>query len=1009
MRHVLLRTVAALAAFWLVVGGAYASLGLVGVPANMTLECDELVPPAPMVLATGGCPAVVTAGLYGVTGLFLTETNANGIALMPDGRLVVAHDDHYIRYYNATGGLIEAVGGFGTATGRYNRPSQLAVDAQGRLHVADRDNHRVQTYRADGSYEGTFGSFGTATGQFNLIDGIAYGPAYTNLVIADRSNHRVQFYNLNENMVFWTLGGFGSGPGQFNAPGAVIEDIQRRILVAELGGNRIQIFNQFLQYQGLLAGPGTAVTNLNFPRALATDTNGLIYAADTGNHRVLAWRPDGSLEGIFTGVGTSAGLLNNPQGLAVGLHGRLYVLEAGGRVLELQRGVAEASPSKPSVFTNEIPVVMTESRTGDCPAVITRIWTAVDGCGSTVVATQVITLVNNVPLELQGVPGNVTVDCDRVPPRAVVTAGGGCVGGAVPEDVPILHYRFDDPDDLARDSGAWSQHGTPINVSFVAEGVAGGAASFAGTGYVAITNLLGVDGASALTWSAWVNLTPGRSGLFGIMGATMALDESMYLVHDARGGTTRAYVVPSSRDAERYAEATNVVTAGVWQHVVGTYDGNTIRLYVDGALKAENTFASTQAIRSNNVPFAIGDAAVGRGWNLFGTVDELRMYARALSAAEVQDLHQSELAAVPVLFTETRSGECPGVITRVWTATDACGSSVAATQTINVLASDRDSDNDGLTDAEERRIGTNPNRADTDGDGRTDGEEVRYGTNPLVADVFPAFVRNDFDGDHRSDVGVYHPSSGIWYLQTSRDGYRDQQFGFGGTTPVPGDYDGDGKADPAIYDPVGGMWYIHGSRDGVRVVQWGFRGVTPVPADFDGDGRTDLGLFHARLGLYLVQGSSGGRFFQRMGLRGGQPVVGDFDGDGTVDFAVFVPAKAQWRIITRTGAKREFAFGPVGGRGFAGDFDGDGKADPAVYDATRGSWSVLGSASTPITLTVADAAGGYPISGDYNGDNRADYAAYLPLTGEWMIRVSPGLWRRVGFGDAASTPLGAGP
>jgi sugar lactone lactonase YvrE len=345
MQRILMRSVAVVAAFWLSVGGAYASLRLVGVPPDMTLACDEPVPPAPMVLATGGCPAVVTGGLFGVTGLFLTETNANGIALMPDGRLVVAHDDHVIRYYNATGGLIEAVGGFGTATGRYNRPAQLAVDAQGRLHVADRDNHRVQTYRADGSYEGTFGSFGTATGQFNLIDGIAFGPAYTNLLIADRSNHRVQIYSLNENMVVRTLGGFGTGPGRFNAPGAVAEGVQGRIIVAELGGNRIQIFDPFWNYQGLLAGPGTAVTNLNFPRALATDTNGFIYAADTGNHRVLAWRPDGSLEGIFTGVGTSAGPLNTPQGLAVGLHGRLYVLEAGGRVLGVPGGGGAGLPA----------------------------------------------------------------------------------------------------------------------------------------------------------------------------------------------------------------------------------------------------------------------------------------------------------------------------------------------------------------------------------------------------------------------------------------------------------------------------------------------------------------------------------------------------------------------------------------------------------------------------------------------------------------------------------------
>jgi hypothetical protein len=46
-----------------------------------------------------------------------------------------------------------------------------------------------------------------------------------------------------------------------------------------------------------------------------------------------------------------------------------------------------------------------------------------------------------------------------------------------------------------------------------------------------------------------------------------------------------------------------------------------------------------------------------------------------------------------------------------------------------------DSDNDGLTDADELRLGTDPNNADSDGDGLSDGLEVGLGTNPLSADT----------------------------------------------------------------------------------------------------------------------------------------------------------------------------------------------------------------------------------------------------------------------------------
>jgi len=47
-----------------------------------------------------------------------------------------------------------------------------------------------------------------------------------------------------------------------------------------------------------------------------------------------------------------------------------------------------------------------------------------------------------------------------------------------------------------------------------------------------------------------------------------------------------------------------------------------------------------------------------------------------------------------------------------------------------------DSDHDGLTDAEELQLGTDPHNPDTDGDGLLDGEEVHiYHTNPLKADT----------------------------------------------------------------------------------------------------------------------------------------------------------------------------------------------------------------------------------------------------------------------------------
>ena len=60
---------------------------------------------------------------------------------------------------------------------------------------------------------------------------------------------------------------------------------------------------------------------------------------------------------------------------------------------------------------------------------------------------------------------------------------------------------------------------------------------------------------------------------------------------------------------------------------------------------------------------------------------------------------------------------------------------------------DLDDDNDGLTDAEEAVLGTDPLIADTDGDGYGDGEEVTFGSNPFDNTSLPIAANGDLNND----------------------------------------------------------------------------------------------------------------------------------------------------------------------------------------------------------------------------------------------------------------------
>ena len=77
--------------------------------------------------------------------------------------------------------------------------------------------------------------------------------------------------------------------------------------------------------------------------------------------------------------------------------------------------------------------------------------------------------------------------------------------------------------------------------------------------------------------------------------------------------------------------------------VVGTYDGTTLKLYVDGALV--NSRAKIGTLVTNTTPLIIGGVQSGKGY-FNGIIDEAQLYNRALSASEITSIFSAGSAGV---------------------------------------------------------------------------------------------------------------------------------------------------------------------------------------------------------------------------------------------------------------------------------------------------------------------------------------------------------------------------
>jgi uncharacterized delta-60 repeat protein len=269
----------------------------------------------------------------------------------------------------------------------------------------------------------------------------------------------------------------------------------------------------------------------------------------------------------------------------------------------------------------------------------------------------------------------------------------------------------------------------------------------------------------------------------------------------------------------------------------------------------------------------------------------------------------------------------------------------------------------------------------------------------------------DFDGDGKTDVGIFRPSNGSWwYTRSVAPDFRVYPFGAPNDILAPGDFTGDGKTDLAVFRPATGEWFIQRSEDNSFFsFPFGASGDIPAPADYDADGKTDAAVFRPSTGTWFILNSGGsGTSIVNFGIAEDKPVPADFDGDGKANIAIFRPSDGSWWYLESTIGSpffKVFRFGSGTDKPVPGDYTGDGRADIAVFRPSTGEWFVQRSDDNSFYSVPFGAAGDIPAPGDYDGDGLYDTAVFRPSTANWFVQRSSAGILITTFGTNGDRPI----